>query len=206
MFLIVDQHQLAKTGAVRGSMLRDRAGQFVERHKWPLKLDWAGREIDQYDDGFATYCIVAQGDRHLASVRLRPGRAGSMTEHAFPELGSGATGLDLQGGTEITRFCSAPGLSADQRLTAVSDLLLGLCRHCQRSGIASIFGVVFPAVNRVIRQAGWNGEVLSEARQGGATLLLCSWTPSDLVAWSIQEKREFREECRSRHRERALVA
>jgi N-acyl-L-homoserine lactone synthetase len=86
----------------------------------------------------------------------------------------------------------------------VSELLLGLCRHCRRAGIGSIFGVVFPAVARVIRQAGWTGAVLNEMRGAEGSLLLMQWTPGELVAWTIQEKRELREEIWARRRDEAV--
>ena len=35
---------------------------------------------------------------------------------------------------------------------------------------------------------------------GHGALLLAKWTPSDMVAWDIQEKREFREEAWARRR------
>ncbi len=204
MFLAVDQAELAEIPALRRSMLGHRAGQFVRRHGWPLRLDAEGLEIDEYDDGRATYCVVEDEGRHLASVRLRPAASGCMVEEHFPELW--LRGQGLRGGVEITRFCAAcaaPGLGADERLTAVSELLLGLCRHCRRAGIGSIFGVVFPAVARVIRQAGWAGTVHNEMRGAEASLLLVQWTPSELVAWAIQEKRELREEIWARRRDEA---
>jgi len=201
MFLSLNLHQLTVLPALRHSMFADRAGQFVDRHRWPLRLDDEGLEVDDYDDGVATYCIVAAGGHHLASVRLRPVRSGSMTEDHFPGLWREA----LRSGVEITRFCCAPDLSPDQRLSAVSDLLLGLCRHCQASGIVGIFGIVFPAVARVIRQAGWPSNILGEIRDQRGTMVLTQWTPGDLVAWDIQEKRELREEIWTRRRERAQI-
>jgi acyl-homoserine lactone synthase len=174
-------------------MFANRAEQFVGRHRWPLRIDGDGLELDEYDDNLATYCVVEEEGWHLASVRLRPGASGSMVEHHFPELARGRM-AQLRDAVEITRFCAAPGLGADDRLTAVSDLLLGLCRHCQRAGIARLFGVVFPQMVRVIRQAGWPGKILSRMQEGDATLLLVEWVPGDLVAWGIQERRELREE------------
>ena len=108
----------------------------------------------------------------------------------------------LRDGVEITRFCAAPDLSPDRRLIAVSELLLGLCRHCRRSGIDSFFGVVFPTVARVFRQSGWPAVVLGEARQGSDILQLAEWTPSEIVAWDIQERRAAREDL-SRQRKAA---
>ena len=205
MFFAFDQIQLSEKSALRRSMFVDRGRQFVERHRWPLKVDEAGLEVDEYDDAAATYCVVAELERHLASVRLRPARAESMVERHFPALWQ----ADLREGVEITRFCAAPELTPDAQLTAVSDLLLGLCRHCQGVGIGSFFGVVFPAVARALQRAGWRGEVLNQARRAEGTLLLARWTPSDLVAWDIQEKRELREESWARRRaaaEELLVA
>ena len=196
MFFAVDHAALQEKPGIRRSMLVDRAEQFVARHRWPLRLDASGLEIDEYDDALTTYCGVAETGRHVASLRLRPAAAGSMVERHFPALWLAG----LRDGVEITRFCAAPALSPDARLTAVSDLLLGLCRHCQYEGIGSVFGVVFPAVARVIKQAGWTGTVLNETQDAAGRLLLAQWTPSDLVAWNIQERRELREEIRSRRR------
>lgn len=204
MFLALDRAALNGNRALGHSMFKHRAGQFVGRHGWPLQVDVEGLEIDEYDDATATYCLVEESGTHVASVRLRPAAAGCMVEDHFPGLW--LRGHGLRRGVEITRFCAAPGLSADERLTAVSDLLLGLCRHCQRAGIPSIFGVVFPPVARVIRQAGWTGALLNEMRSTDGALLLMQWTPSEAVAWAIQERREFREEAWARRREGLPVA
>ena len=62
---------------------------------------------------------------------------------------------------------------------------------------------------RVIRQAGWPGSILNRVQEGETTLLLVAWVPGDLVAWSIQERRELREELwehRRRMAELRLVA
>ena len=112
----------------------------------------------------------------IASVRLRPAATGSMVEDHF--AGLWLRGQGLRKGVEITRFCAAPGLGADDRLTAVSELLLGLCRHCQRTGIDSIFGVVFPAsgAGDPARPAGPAAVLGRDARRPRAGhLLLVQW-------------------------------
>jgi N-acyl-L-homoserine lactone synthetase len=205
MFLALCRADLDARAAVFHPMLADRGRQFVARHRWPLRLDHEGLETDEFDDPSTTYCVVAEGDRHLASLRLRPAADGSMAERYFPALWR-EPGARLRGTAEVSRFCAAPGLSPETRLNAVSDLLLGVCRHCQRVGIASFFGVVFPPVARVIRQAGWPPSVLRETRDARGTLLLAEWTPDELVAWSIQEQRELREEAWARRREERLAA
>src|SRR5688500_4677095 len=103
-------------------MLVDRGRQFVDRHKWLLIRDAAGREIDEFDDAATSYCIVEEGFRHRASARLRPASRGSMTEAHFPALWRDA-GERLRESVEITRFCVAPGMAPEDRSAAVSDLL-----------------------------------------------------------------------------------
>ena len=196
MFFVLDQNGLAGNENLRRAMLVDRGRQFVERHGWPLHIDGAGLEVDEYDDLAATYCMVADARRHLASARLRPAGTGCMVERYFPGLWRPELGHHV----EITRFCSSPSLTPDERLMAVSDLLLGLCRHCQREGIETFFGIVFPAMARALQQAGWPAEVLERMQCADGTLLLARWTPSEVVAWEIQERREFREEAWARRR------
>lgn len=200
MFLTLGAGAISALPTLRRSMFGDRADQFVGRHRWALKTDPDGLEIDEFDDATANYCVTADGGRHLSSVRLRPARVSSLTERHFPSLWR----EELRGGMEITRFCASRSLGPDERLAAVSELLLGLCRHCQRSGVPDIFGIVFPPVARVIRQAGWPSTVLGELRDAEATLLLARWTASELVAWGIQERRELREELWSRRRATAV--
>lgn len=204
MFVALDHATLAENRTLHRSMFTHRAGQFVDRHGWPLRLNADGLEIDEYDDSMATYCLVEQDGQHVASVRLRPALTGCMVEDHFPQLW--LRGQALRGAVEITRFCAAPRLTPDDRLAAVSDLLLGLCRHCQGTGVSSIFGVVYPQVARVIRQAGWDGTLMNENRSPDGSLLLMQWTPNEMVAWTIQERRELREEAWARRREQSSVA
>jgi N-acyl-L-homoserine lactone synthetase len=196
MFFGLSYDQLTQRDGLRRTMFLDRGRQFVERHRWPLRLDATGLEIDEYDDREATYCVVTEGSRHLSSARLRPAARGCMVERYFPNLWR----PDLGDSVEITRFCASPRLTPDERLTAVSDLLLGLCRHCQRERIETFFGIVFPAMARALQQAGWPAELLAQKQGATGTLLLARWTPSEMVAWNIQERRELREEAWARRR------
>ena len=196
MFVALNQDFLAERSILRRAMFVDRGRQFVERHRWPLYVDTSGLEVDEFDDHQTIYCLVAEGARHLASARLRRAAQGCMVERHFPALWR----PELADGVEITRFCCSPTLTPDERLTAVSELLLGLCRHCQSEGIESFFGIVFPTMARALQQAGWSAQILGQMRDAPGALLLAKWTPSDMVAWDIQEKREFREEAWARRR------
>ena len=115
-----------------------------------------------------------------------------MVETCFPDLWSDSASR-LRGSHEVTRFCAAPDLGAERRLDVVSDLLLGLCRHCRATGVDSFFGIVFPSVARNLRQNGWPARVLDQSRDASGTLLLAEWEVTEFVAWDIQERREFRE-------------
>ncbi len=199
MFHAVNLETLRGMHGVHRSMFMDRAQQFVTRHRWPLELQPTGFEVDAFDDALTTYCVVEDGGLHHASLRLRSAEAGSMVERHFPELWRGAL-TRLVGKTEVTRFCASPALSPDLRLSSVSDLLLGLCRHSQRSGAETFFGVVFPTVARVIKQSGWPPTIIGEMHDPSGLLLLAEWTASERVAWNIQECRELREESWSERR------
>lgn len=204
MFHALDLMSLEGMDDVRCSMFTDRAHQFVKRHKWPLPLGPTGLEVDEFDDPQTTYCVVEERGRHQASLRLRPANAGSMVEQHFPSMWRVSEGR-LRGGTEATRFCASPALSPDERSTAVSDLLLGLCRHCQCAGIGTFFGVVFPAVARVIKQCGWKPTIINQMQDQSSVLLLAEWSASERVAWGIQECREFRERSWSERRAAASL-
>jgi acyl-homoserine lactone synthase len=198
MFRIFSHGEILTVSGVHRSMLADRGRQFVGRHKWPLDLIEAKYEMDEFDDERITYCVIEEEGEHLASLRLRSAETGSMAEKYFPSLW-GDLGPRLRAQVEVTRFCAKPALSSERRLAAVSDLLLGLCRHCQQSEIPSFFGVVFPAAARVLNQAGWTAHILKQTYDARGSLLLAEWKVSEFVAWRIQEKREIREERLRRH-------
>lgn len=199
MFHAIDLTSLEGMEDVHRSMFTDRARQFITRHKWPLHLGPTGFEIDEFDDPRTTYCVVEERGRHQASLRLRPADADSMVERHFPPMWR-VSGDRLRTGTEVTRFCASPALSPDERLSSVSDLLLGLCRHCQRSGVGTFFGVVFPSVARVIKQCGWEPAIITRMQHSSGVLLLAEWSASERIAWDIQECREFRERSWSERR------
>jgi acyl homoserine lactone synthase len=193
MFLVLNQNGLASRPLVRRTMFLDRARQFVARHRWPLSLDGSGCEVDEFDDEWTTYCVVVEGERHLASARLRPASKGSMVERHFSQFTLSDVER-LRTGSEVTRFCTSVTLTAEDRIQAVSDLLLGLCRHCQSSRIPSFFGVVFPAASRVFKLAGWEGLELAKARLNGGVAIMKEWHATELASWEIQEARARRED------------
>jgi acyl homoserine lactone synthase len=188
MLRILDHSGLAHCPQLVDSMLRDRAAQFVDRHGWSLSLGPDGREVDEFDAPGTLYCILEEDGRHLASVRLRPARDGSMVERHFQPLWD-AFGPELHSSWEVTRLLLAPGRAGQN---ALGELLIGLCGLCLRQGISSFFGVVFPSVARVLSRAGWAPQVLGRLERDGETLLLASWQATHLVHWTLQARQDGR--------------
>ena len=200
MLKVLDHSRLAHHPRLADSMLRDRAVQFVERHGWNLSLGPAGREVDEFDAPGTLYCILEERGRHLASVRLRPARDGSMVERHFRPLWD-TFGPELHPSWEVTRLLLAPGRAGRN---ALGELLIGLCGLCLRQGIPSFFGVVFPSVARVLSRAGWPPQALGRLERDGETLLLASWQATHLVHWTLQARQDERQ--RADVADRALVA
>ena len=200
MLKVLDHSRLVHHPRLADSMLRDRAAQFVERHGWNLSLGPDGREEDEFDAPGTLYCILEERGRHLASVRLRPARDGSMVERHFRPLWD-TFGPELHSGWEVTRLLLAPGRAGQD---ALGELLIGLCGLCLRHGIPSFFGVVFPSVGRVLSRAGWPPRVLGRLERDRETLLLASWEATHLVHWTLQARQDERQ--RADVADRALVA
>jgi acyl homoserine lactone synthase len=188
MLKVLDHSRLTQDPRLADSMLRDRAAQFVERHGWNLSLGPEGHEVDEFDAPGTIYCILEEDRRHLASVRLRPARDGSMVERHFRPLWD-AFGSELHPSWEVTRLLLAPGRAGQN---ALGELLIGLCGLCLRQGIPSFFGVVFPSVARVLSRAGWAPRILGRLERDGETLLLASWQATHLVHWTLQARQDSR--------------
>ena len=175
---------------LRDSMFRDRAAQFIGRHQWDLPLAPGGREVDEFDAPGTLYCVIEENMRHVASVRLRAARDGSMVERHFSPLWD-RFAPELRDKWEVTRLLVAPRPSCKGM---IDELLIALCEACLRRDIPSFFGVVFPSVARTLARAGWAPRVLGRLEHGGQDLLLCVWEATHLVHWELQTRHERRRE------------
>ena len=107
---------------LRDTMFQDRAAQFHTRLGWEVELDDKGSEHDAYDEMNPMYIIWEQpGGRHGGSLRLLPTTGSTMLGDHFLNL---TDGVHLQSPLiwECTRFCLAPGASAN----VSAALMLGL--------------------------------------------------------------------------------
>jgi len=153
------------------AMFEARKQVFVDLLRWDVPVVGARFEIDQFDDGHATYIIIAGEDgRHLGSARLlktiRPHILGTL----YQELCEGPvpTGPATY---EITRFCLDRGQGAAMRLKTRNRLVSAIVAHSLARGIATCTGVAEMGWFQQILAFGWDCRPLGPPRTiGGRTL------------------------------------
>ena len=141
---------------LRDSMFRDRAAQFQARLGWPVNVDDAGREQDQYDALNPLYVIWERPDgRHGGSARFLPTTGRTMVNEHFLHL---TDGVEFRSPFiwECTRFCLAPG--ADARVAPA--LMLGGGELMRAFGLTHLVGVFDSFMTRVYNRIGATPEVL----------------------------------------------
>jgi N-acyl-L-homoserine lactone synthetase len=164
MLHIIDRtNRTAEHRALR-SMFEARKRVFVDLLKWDLPV-LAGRfEVDQFDDGHATYLIVADGEgRHLASARLLVTTRPALLDSLYPDLVDGSVPQG-DGVLEITRFCLSREAGAPLRRIARDTLLVGLAEFALASGVRTYTGVAELAWFRQIERFGWDCRALGAPR------------------------------------------
>jgi acyl-homoserine lactone synthase len=162
MFITVNQDNRADEHVALRSMFEARKRVFVDLLKWDLPVLADRFEVDHFDDPFATYLIVTDGQGgHLASARLLPTTRPALLDGLFPYLVAGP----VPNGPaifEITRFCLSAGIGARQRRAARDTLLVGLVEHALAHGIATYTGVAELSWFRQIETFGWDCRLLGE--------------------------------------------
>lgn len=154
MLIVDERNRAAERIAVR-AMFEARKAVFIDLLKWDLPV-LAGRyEVDQFDDGNATYLILTDlHQRHLASARLLPTSRPGILSSLFPTLCEGPppSSADIY---EITRFCLSPTLRAPERRFVRDQLVCGLTRFALDNGVRAYTGVAEAAWLRQILAFGW---------------------------------------------------
>ncbi|MBA4752083.1 MAG: GNAT family N-acetyltransferase [Sphingopyxis sp.] len=167
MLKLVDRSNRTREHVVLRSMFEERKRVFVDELGWDLPLLAGLYEVDQFDDGHATYLIVAdRDDRHLASARLLQTTRVSSIETLYPDLvdGGAPKGRDV---VEITRLFLSCREDSD-RYQEVRDLLLaGLVNFAVQAGVQTYTTVAYPEHRSFIANLGWTcrqlGQPLSHA-------------------------------------------
>ena len=170
MLIVDDRNRAAERVAVR-SMFEARKAVFIDLLKWDLPA-LAGRyELDQFDDGNATYLILTDTDhRHLASARLLPTVRPGILSSLFPGLCDGPlpSGPDV---FEITRFCLSRTLRAPERRRARDELVTGLAAFARQAGVRTYTGVAEAGWLQQILAFGWDCQPLGLLRRIDGQLL-----------------------------------
>lgn len=157
---------LAEHPRLADEMFRHRAIQFRDRLGWPVDVDDAGHERDQYDAQAPLYVIweTAEGG-HGGSARFLPTTGRTMAAEHFAHLTGGGP-IRSESIWECTRFCLAPG--AEGRVG--SALMLGGAELMRRFDLTHLLGVFDMSMPRVYRIMGSVPEVLGSDGQIGVGL------------------------------------
>lgn len=155
MITVDERNRAAHAHAVR-SMFEARKRVFVDLLRWDLPVLADRFEVDQFDDGHATYLILVDAARrHLASARLLPTTRPHILSSLFPDLCEGAppAGPDV---LEITRFCLSRDLRAPERRSARDQLVTAIARFALDTGVRTYTGVAELPWLQQILAFGWD--------------------------------------------------
>ena len=135
------------------SMFADRKRVFVDLLKWDVPHDDYA-ERDQFDGLDAEYLIFAEGDDHIASLRLLRTDQPHLLGAVFPELVDGdvPSGPDIR---EISRFCISPRHRGDVRLKARRLLATALTEYALVAGLNAYTAVAHVSRMSNLFATGW---------------------------------------------------
>jgi len=168
-------------GCLRDGIFADRKSQFVDRLNWNLCVTQSGHEVDEYDDGFSDYLVVHDAYRHLGSCRVRPITEPTMIiDHFLGSFPEAREFLSMQRGRlfELTRFCRAPNLSAEQSKFMMKHMTHLMDHYRDSMELSGYVAVVFPAVARFMDTIGMRYIILSQSKINGQLAYLICITQS----------------------------
>ena len=175
------------------TMFEDRKSVFVDLLGWDVPVLEGRFELDQFDDGHATYIIIADetGD-HLGSARLLP----TTRRHILKDLFRGLCAAPPPTGErvfEITRFCLSRRQHAAARRRTRNQLVSALAWHALETGILTYTGVADMAWLQQILAFGWDCRPLGAPARlecgmiGALAIEITPQTPTLLAANGIWE-------------------
>jgi acyl-homoserine lactone synthase len=152
-------------------MFAARKEVFIDLLGWDVPVIEGRYEVDQFDDGDATYLIIpdAHGG-HAGSARLLATTRPHILDSLFPQLCAGTLprGPDV---LEITRFCLARAQGASGRLETRNRLVSGLVDYALDHDVRTYTGVAELGWLQQILAFGWDCRPLGlPVRLGGRML------------------------------------
>ncbi len=157
-------------GVLRG-MFAARKSVFVDLLRWDLPIIDGRYEVDQFDNGHATYLVLTDAaGEHLASARLLPTIRPHLLDSFYPMLCEEGPprGDDA---CEITRFCLDRRLDSRRRRAARDALVLALVDHAVRHDIRVYSAIAELAWFQQILAFGWRCRPLGMPSMIGGTIL-----------------------------------
>lgn len=172
-------------------MFEARKQVFIDLLGWDVPVIEGRYEVDQFDDGEATYLIVpdAHGG-HAGSARLLATTRPHILDSLFPQL----CAVTLPRGPdvfEITRFCLARAQGAAARLETRNRLVSGLVDYALDNDVRTYTGVAELGWLQQILAFGWDCRPLGlpvrlAGRMLGALRIdITPETPAELMASGI---------------------
>lgn len=141
--------------SVLRAMFAARKSVFVDLLKWDVPVIDGVFEVDQFDDAFAQYLVLADSNgRHLGSARLLPTTRPHILDSLYPNLCENAPprAPDI---FEITRFCLDRSLSARERRGVRDTLVRALADHALTVGITHYTAIAGLGWFQQILAFGW---------------------------------------------------
>lgn len=180
--MMIYGRDLRKRPVLQNQMFRDRRAKFRDELGWDLRVDEAGREVDEYDELNPLYIILqdARG-RHVGSTRLMPTTGRTMIAEQFAHLTRGVV-ISSDSTWEITRFFVRE--RRDRRLAPA--LMWAGCEFALRQGVSSYVGVVSAPMIRVFGILGARPEILGRAESPEGEICACVWELSMALAGAFR--------------------
>lgn len=173
------------------AMFAARKSVFVDLLKWDVPVIDGTYEVDQFDDTYATYLVLADSEGgHLASARLLPTTRPHILDSFYAELCEEVP-PQAPDVFEITRFCLDRGLKARERRAARNTLVTALVEHALGAGITSYTAIAEMPWFQQILAFGWRCRPLGLPRVVDGTMLIAlrieidADTPAQLAAAGI---------------------
>lgn len=176
---------------IDAAMFEDRRRLFCDLMRWDVPIVADRFEIDQFDNGDATYLVdLCDDDLHRGSLRLLPSTGAHILGDLFPVLADRVVprGDDI---CEITRLCLPTRLGASRRLEVRNRLISTMVDHALASGIRTLTGVVRPGFLTSVLAMGWDAQPLGSTREIGGMALgafrieIDTDTPARLISTGI---------------------
>lgn len=163
MIHVIDKHLAAANQPLLHSMFADRKRLFVDLFGWDVPVIDGQYEIDQFDNEYTVYVIVADPvGGHEASIRLFPSTQPHMLDTLFPHICP--LGVPAGDATwETTRLCLPQRHGAARRRELRNALFSAVVDFALVRGIERLTGVIPDPFRKEVLAMGWQAEPLGPA-------------------------------------------